>query len=575
MKKFTKVISTLIVIAFLGIIMLSTPSCDWLKDTLNDSTLVDNADSLAYALGWIGTDENLDEIEDDVNFGISNSGSLPASIDLSQNFPPIGNQGQYGTCVAWAVAYNHMSYMEAKELGYTQSQMANDKSKIFSPKDLFWAIDNDKKGDDCNGTGFEAAYDVLLSRGVASMNTVPYSSLGGCSHASTGGESEAQNHVISNYREIKYDKATVKGYLADSRAVVFGAKLGDEFMSANDASVLNYQSFGYTGQHAYHAMILCGYDDNKGANGAFRIVNSWGTDWGDKGYLWIDQNYFSSGDFAFCAFVAQPPTLNPDTNGDNQADNVSSGYDVVAWNLVDEDYNDPDDASNTRDRFITYNVFNAGETTLKASDDWSIFYGLSNAYDAEDNNILIYDYYSDDYGKYGEYGWIEPGTDNKMYGTTDNWWNYIDVPSGKSVASELTGTENFTFNYTLPSNITGYYYFILWADGTKKFSESNEDNNFLIFAQSNGDPIYIQNGVIASSNVFTKSMQLRKGIPVKNQATSNYPLIHKANPNTYTPKEMALKFRHGINTGSFVKKAREYASKLKFSGRKHIKNKAK
>ncbi len=272
--------------------------------------------------------------------------------------------------------------------------------------------------------------------------------------------------------------------------------------------------------------------------------------------------------------MAQPPTLNPDNDGDNEVDNLNSGYDVIAWNLVDEDYDDPDDPNNTHDRFITYNVFNGGENTLKASDDWAIFYGLANAYDAEDNYILIYDYYSNDYGNYGEYGWVEPGTDQNFYGISDNWWNYIDVPSGKSVASELTGTENFTFNYNIPENITGYYYFILWADGTKKYSESNEDNNFLVFAQSNGDPVYIQNGVIAASNVFTKS-SLRVGKPVKNQQTSNYPEIKKANKNTYTPKELAMKFKHGFDTGQFIKAAEEYASKIKKSTIKASKLKSK
>jgi len=567
MKNMKKWITIGLVASFFGFTLMTTPSCDWLTDTIDDTTLVDS--TLKYALGWIGEDENLADIEDDVNFGFS-SGSIPSSVDLSEHFPPIGNQGQYGTCVAWATAYNHMSYMEAKELDYKPSS----ENQYFSPKDLFWSIEDAKKGEDCNGTGFEAAYDVLISRGVAPMSSVPYSNLGSCSKASTGGESEAAKHIIANYREIDYDKNTIKGYLAEGRAVVFGAKLGDEFMSANSSDVLSYQSYGYSGQHAYHAMILSGYDDNKGPNGAFRVVNTWGTSWGDNGSLWVDQNFFSGGDFAFCAFVAQPPTLNPDNNNDNQVDDLSSGYDVIAWNLVDEDYDDPDDPTNTRDRFITYNVFNGGETTLKASDKWSIFYGLSNAYDAKDNSILIYDYYTDEYGNYGEYGWVEPGTDDNFYGTTDNWWNYVDVPQGKSVASELTGTDNFTFNYVIPSNITGDYYFILWADGTKKYSESNEDNNFLIFSQSNGDPIHIENGVVASSNVFSKK-SLRVGKPVKNQATSNYPEIKKTHKNTYTPQELAMKFKHGFDTGQFKKAAREFAAKHKKTGKINSKNKKK
>ncbi|MCB1167778.1 MAG: hypothetical protein KDK33_16595, partial [Leptospiraceae bacterium] len=37
---------------------------------------------------------------------------LPSSTDLSPNMPPVGNQGQQASCVAWAVAYATKSYQE-------------------------------------------------------------------------------------------------------------------------------------------------------------------------------------------------------------------------------------------------------------------------------------------------------------------------------------------------------------------------------------------------------------------------------------------------------------------------------
>jgi len=38
-----------------------------------------------------------------------------------------------------------------------------------------------------------------------------------------------------------------------------------------------------------HAMCIVGYDDTK-FGGAFEIVNSWGDDWGNNGFLWIKYN---------------------------------------------------------------------------------------------------------------------------------------------------------------------------------------------------------------------------------------------------------------------------------------------
>ena len=35
-----------------------------------------------------------------------------------------------------------------------------------------------------------------------------------------------------------------------------------------------------------HAMVIIAYDDNK-YGGAVQLMNSWGTDWGNEGYVWM------------------------------------------------------------------------------------------------------------------------------------------------------------------------------------------------------------------------------------------------------------------------------------------------
>jgi hypothetical protein len=37
-----------------------------------------------------------------------------------------------------------------------------------------------------------------------------------------------------------------------------------------------------------HAVTVIGYDEGRKA---FRIVNSWGTNWGDKGFLWLNEDF--------------------------------------------------------------------------------------------------------------------------------------------------------------------------------------------------------------------------------------------------------------------------------------------
>jgi hypothetical protein len=39
-----------------------------------------------------------------------------------------------------------------------------------------------------------------------------------------------------------------------------------------------------------HAMLVVGFDDSKNA---FKIMNSWGTNWGNDGFCWLDYTYFT------------------------------------------------------------------------------------------------------------------------------------------------------------------------------------------------------------------------------------------------------------------------------------------
>lgn len=551
--------------------MLFFSSCEEVAD--NPDNPSDTNSVVNSLLGWLQGSENTDELESDINLGATTgSGSLPASVDLSAKFPPIGNQGQYGTCVAWACGYNLRSFLYKVDhpdanLSVTSNQ--------FSPKDLFWAIPNSEKGSSCNGTQFEAALDVMVSRGIATMATVPYTSLGGCSSSpESGWTSNANQYKLLNYRKIQdFKNANVlKQYLSEGKAVVFGAKLGDRFMEWNDGSIINYDTYNNPGmQHAYHAMILCGYDNSKGANGAFRVVNSWGTNWGDNGYIWVDERFFTCKDnkeFVFCAFVGNTPQTDPDPDDNNNVDpnNITTGNDLIAWELSDNQ--NTNFASEPRKRSINYNVFNAGSNTISASSKWSIVYMAYNAYDANDYKILIYDYYTNEYGTPGDENlnngsfstWSGAPT---ALGLSANWWNNVDVPSGQSVAQALycqTGTADtrFNFNYTMPESINGKYYLVLVADAFDVIpNETNENNNYYFLTSANGEPIDIVNGVIQNlapaKSIFGKVIA-----PVKNQKTPAQTLVSKKNVNTYRPYEIKRMIKTQMQNGELQKRVNQY-----------------
>ena len=551
-----KILTTILAASFIISAVLFFPSCD------PENPI--SPEDVDQALGWFGVGgengDDLSQIEDDINLGNLGSSSLPSSIDLSDNFPPIGDQGSYGTCVAWAVGYNHKSFLEAWDDNH---RTTFSESQKFSPKYLFWSIPSASKGADCNGTGFEPAYDVLISNGVSTMASSPYTGLGDCSSSPSPSEdTNAGQYKIQSYREVEVNTQKIKEYLAQNRALSFGAKLGDNFMAANSDAVHSSDTYGYSGQHAYHAMTLCGYDDSKQA---FRIVNTWGTSWGDGGYLWVDYDFFTGGDFAFCAFAATNIKSNPDDDGDNVVDDPSSGKDLMAWELYDEyDDRDYDQDYGARERVAKYNAFNSGDEQIDASKDWNILYVYYNANDANDYGIILYDYYSDDYGDYGDDGDLYAD-----YGVGDgvqNWYNYVNIPAGQSVAQALYGGTDarFIWPYIMPS-ITGEYYLVIIVDGYDVIAEYDESNNYFYLTDSEGGPITFSNGIMQENPAknYTKNLSPQKGDASPMQSVRNTKHL-----NTYTTKEIQTMIKNRLETGDIQRKAAEFLRTNKNTNKK-------
>ena len=559
-----KISVKLLVIPLLAVFLSSTVFVACTKEEVTEFL----TDLLVQTLAsWNADEENLDEIPQDLDIN-DPTGELPASVDLRPKFPPIGDQGEYGTCVTWAVGYNLKTALNGIDNQRTASQLA-EPTNITSPKDLFWAIPASQKGSDCNGTQFEAAMDQLIARGGASMATVPYENMGNCSQIPPSNwTQEAADNKLVNYRKIadKNNAASMtvenfKGYLAEGRPVAVGVKLGDRFMRWNSSAVIDYDTYQNPGmQHAYHAMVLSGYSD---AKGAFRLINTWGSPWGDNGLVWVDYDFFLNS-FCFAAFVAQNKS-NVDVSG-NQigAGDIVSGLDVLAWNLVD--FDNPE-SQQPLDRQITYNVYNSGTQTVRASSHWSILYMYYNAYDANDYDILIHDYYTDEFSNV-------PGANEYWpdgVGISGSWWNYIDVPSGKSVAAALYNDPDadFLFTYTMPNTLNGKYYLVLFADGFNNLEEVNEDNNFFFYSKDDGKPFNFVNGVVQDGKQAKRINN--KKVPALFANTDFQSVVSEGNVNAYSSDEIRKLVRHHQSSGELQRKALQY--KFKNQAKQQLKTK--
>jgi len=251
--------------------------------------------SQEYPTGMIWDENSYRSIPYKAEFTSATYTNLPSSYSLEQYAPTPGNQGQYGTCVAFASAYGLRTMMLAKDLGITNRQTIT--ANALSPSYVYSII---KKEDDVNcdkGANPKLGLEALKVAGAPPLSSLPYA----CNPSiSSEVQLEAIDYRIRDYQTLfffdtqQYGVKTnaTKKALSEGYPVLLGMRLPQSFFKATNVWKSLETEKGTTAkQHGYHAMVVIGYDDNY-AGGAFRLLNSWGTAWGDGGFIWVPYNEY-------------------------------------------------------------------------------------------------------------------------------------------------------------------------------------------------------------------------------------------------------------------------------------------
>jgi hypothetical protein len=271
-------------------------------------------------------------------FAASAGASLPSSADLTGSVPPIGNQGQMGSCTAWASGYAAATYSANRQFQWGADTEEHQASPGYLYAKLVEA--DAAQGTACGtGTLISTAMNLLVQGGCSSLATVGYSD----QQCLEPAEGDAANFQIGSFKRVEpTDRNGVKAELAAGNVVVIGANLYDDFMNWNSGGV--YQGSGnfmmQGQQHAAHALACVGYDDSLGA---YRIMNSWSTQWGDAGFMWMAYETFEATVFEVYAIVGSgdrnppDPDPGPDPNPDPQPVEDPEGYLDDAFQFADAD----------------------------------------------------------------------------------------------------------------------------------------------------------------------------------------------------------------------------------------------
>jgi len=204
---------------------------------------------------------------------------LPESVDLRSLCPPVYNQGQLGSCTANAVA------------GALDFERHKQDESFIGPSRLF--IYYNERMDDGTvksdaGATIRESVKAVSKYGACPEVEWPYQIKNFTEKPAPPCYTDAIKYEVLIYHRVSAQD--IKEVLATGRPVVIGISVYESFESPTVASTglvpmpkPNEQLMGG------HAVLVVGYEQDK-----YIVRNSWGDQWGDKGYFYLPQEYLSN-----------------------------------------------------------------------------------------------------------------------------------------------------------------------------------------------------------------------------------------------------------------------------------------
>lgn len=204
---------------------------------------------------------------------------IPSKIDLRETglVPPIVDQGGIGSCVGNATA----KVLQFCILKQKQKDIDFSRLFIYYQGRLMAGTENED-----SGMYIRDAVKVANRDGVCDEKLWKYDTSQFKKKPSETAYQEALNHQALKYERVARNHSDIGLRLAEGYPIVFGISVYDSFESqevantgivpvpnGNAESLIGGHCVYMIGRDVYKKMYLC--------------ANSWGTDWGLKGFFWL------------------------------------------------------------------------------------------------------------------------------------------------------------------------------------------------------------------------------------------------------------------------------------------------
>ena len=232
------------------------------------------------------------EIEKKGNPNLEDNSGNSVSVWINlDGLPPVGDQVVAGSCYAWAAAYYYLTHLQWQEYGWDVNDPSHQCSPAFVYNLTNGGVDNGAwEGDSARHDAFE----LIEMMGCATMQDMPY-------HyttyrdfpTETAFRNGMQFRTLSTQQiETRSDSGLqiLKNHLLAGNLAVLGIFGYQNLVDINNYNNIYCQSQVTGSRLFWHEVTIIGFDDSlitADGIGAFRLVNSWGTGWGDNGFFWM------------------------------------------------------------------------------------------------------------------------------------------------------------------------------------------------------------------------------------------------------------------------------------------------
>jgi C1A family cysteine protease len=210
---------------------------------------------------------------------------LPRAVDLRSLLPPVYDQGELGSCTANAIAAA-MQFNQAQQ-GFPL-WMPSRLFIYYNERALEGTVDQDA------GAEIRDGVKVVNRLGACYEALWPYDPARFAERPVEPCYEVGENHVALRYARVPQTPEHLKAVLAGQECIVFGVMLYESFESDLVAATGDVPMPGRSERPVGgHCMLAVGYEGEQ-----VLVRNSWGENWGDRGYCRIPFAYLCDPDLA-------------------------------------------------------------------------------------------------------------------------------------------------------------------------------------------------------------------------------------------------------------------------------------